>query len=238
MVEIKTVELDDLLKTLAEMNVDAQEKYNLLVEKFKLEALKDVRSLYFHNLASTIQTYYFAIELTKFFPQLEVAKRLPGKTVQDQAEALGALRNSYLDEMKSSLLVSFFVNFEICLRIIAKHKVWEVKSETAFEKVIKKMIAETQMEVDVLSLFQILIYVRNTMHYSGIQTKESHTKSYKGREYKFEQGKPVSFLDVNEILYLLKEATKSVYDLILTPSICEEDFIEHPSAQIFTKNGM
>lgn len=235
MVEVKDLELDDLLDKLADIHTQSHSIYISITTEQQIDGFKDVRAVFFRNFVDTIQTYYIAAELSKFFTSLSIVQKLAGETDIDKAESLNRLRSSYHEEMKSSFFISFFVNFETTIRVLAEFFIEEVKSSTNLEVVVKKLLEFCSVDDSLLRLFQILIYTRNTIHFSGIRTKETNIINYKDKDYKFEKGEPPSFLEYEGIIYLLSEANDAMKQLILTPNIASEKLIEHPSTKFFVQ---
>ncbi len=187
---------------------------------------KDCRILFFNSSAEILQNYFISVGLSKHIVDLDFIKTYPESNEPRKTNSINKISISYLEEVKSSLFISYFVNWEFCLRILSE-KIGITKFYIS--DVVDSFLKATSIaDQEAKSLFDIMLFARNTIHKNGIQSKETCIKNYKGKEYRFEQNKQVDFLSFENVLFFINETNNLMFQLINKSPIKEELLIEHP----------
>lgn len=176
----------------------------------------DCRVLFFSFSLEILQNYYIAIKL---------AEKIPDLLKSPNNNTLNRVQISYIEEMKSSLFLSYFANMEMCIRLLNTKS----KSESNFLTTIKPLIKNANFnDTDMNILFEIWAYTRNTIHNYGVHTKSEITKTYDNKLFKFEKDKQIDFLNFNTIEFLIIESNNAIKKLICSSPIKEERQLFHP----------
>lgn len=214
-------------------------KFKHLKERFpKWDQYSDTRLLFFTQCRETINSFI----LSSIFVEEHLIKRewwVSNKRVAlpeegDQLKYISDRVLNYNNEMKSNFLNSIFIDVENTIRIIVKN-IPESKYPNATEPLSKlrdyviDLTGISQEYKEIIALFQ---HVRNSSHHGGFHSIRNLGIIYKGREYSFIAGSPLTFINSDFVEFLMNEIACLFFDLFNTNLISNIALIVHPYSTI------
>ena len=147
----------------------------------------------------------------------------------DNASDLEKIANiklsSILGDFKSGLFMQLFMQLEHFIRIIASSL--NVNSRS-INKLTKKIITETKIDIEFENLIDLITHARNTIHFGGIRTDEDDIVLYKGIEYNFKKGEHTNFFNDYFLHYLIIEVSKFIEQINSSSKVISIPEIRHP----------
>lgn len=193
---------------------------------FKSESVfpsDDARTIIFTLFSMEIQYLLLSVTLSKRLKDVNFYKDNGYKTDKIDEVFLENSIYQYLSSLSNSYFILIFVQLENYLRLIASNK--NIDCFT-ISKTIKNLDNHYGISQDNKSLMQILLNIRNSMHDGGFFNHEVHKITYRGREFNFSKGKPISFGGIPNNIYLTSEILENLITE-LNKKTREVEFIEH-----------
>jgi hypothetical protein len=195
------------------------------------KVLEDLRLLIFDNFRSTVHNSLYSL----FFVKENLSRigwwrttksmnlELTKKMTEDDVKNAVAV---YLTDIKINLIFNTFKNLEVFMRDLCRNIINTNKCNLKFSKVRDEIIEFTGLNHEFNDFITLFQHIRNTQHNNGFYFAEKDvTIIYKGVSYKFENGRPITFLDFDFLRLLLIDTNSLLLAIIESERISEIDEI-------------
>ena len=138
----------------------------------------------------------------------------PGQSSADQLQVV----REYALSTKLACILGVAIATEETVRAIVRSGPFGIKvgARTAFYTLYVKLLASTGLR-RYRKLFDVLRLIRNTQHTNGIysdERKKRVVRTYKGQIFRFDYGKPLTWLDESTLVWLLQEIHIAMQDVV------------------------
>lgn len=127
-------------------------------------------------------------------------------------------------DLKGELYIKLCMQLEHFIRMVASSINISVPS---INTLTKQFIDEIDIDSELKNLIDLINYIRNTIHYGGIHTKNDIIVSYKGIDYNFKKGEHIGFFNDEFLHFLIGETASFIEQVCASQKIKSINEILH-----------
>ena len=238
--EIRIDDFTDLLWDVSEAFHDSKNKIINLNNNWKIN--EDLRLIVYDSFIGTfyngLYSLFFVKENLSKIEWWHSTKLLNSEKSKEVTEAeIKKTVEVYTSDIKINMVFNTFKNIETFMRDLHRNIYNTDNCKLKFYKIRNDIIKYSGINDEYKVFIELFQNIRNTTHNNGFHFENDKTINYKGKVYKFENGKPLIFLDFEFIRLLFIDTNKFLTALILSENISNiKEIVSLYSKIDFTEN--
>ena len=220
--KIKIDDFTNLLWDICESFYDSKNKIINLNKDWKIN--EDLRLLVFDFFIGTfyngLYSLFFVEENLSKIEWWRTTKLLNSEKAKEVTEVdIKKTVEVYTSDVKINMIYNTFKNLETFMRDLHRNLYKTDNGKYQFYKIRDEVIKFSGLDNEFTNFIKLFQCIRNTTHNNGFHFNEDTTIIYKEVSYKFENGKPLTFLDLEFIRLLFIDTNKLLITLIQSENI-------------------